>query len=336
MPVGTCATVKGLSTSQVESIGAQIILGNTYHLALRPGSDVVQELGGLHSFMGWGKPILTDSGGFQLFSLAKLTKIDESGAVFRSHIDGSTMELTPERSLEIQQQLGSDIAMVLDHVIELPNQRSVVEAAMRRSIRWAERCRKAHSRESQIQFAILQGGLDAGLRVECARAMVDLDFPGYAIGGLSVGETPEEMYAMLDVTCPALPSARPRYLMGVGTPTDLLEGVKRGVDMFDCVMPTRNGRNAMAFTDDGHVKIRNLKYERDPNPIQADVQTEFSHLSRSYVRHLFRAKEMLGPMILSLHNLAYYQRLMQQAREAIASDCFLDFYQQRMRGWKVG
>jgi queuine tRNA-ribosyltransferase len=243
--------------------------------------------------------------------------------------------LTPERSVQIQQQLGSDIAMVLDHVIELPNQRSVVEEAMRRSIRWAERCRDAHSRESQIQFAIVQGGLDAGLRVECARAMVALDFPGYAIGGLSVGETPEQMYAMLDVTCPALPHERPRYLMGVGTPADLLEGVKRGVDMFDCVMPTRNGRNAMAFTDDGHVKIRNLKYERDANPIQADVQTEFSHLSRSYVRHLFRAKEMLGPMILSLHNLAYYQRLMKQAREAIASDCFLDFYQQRMRGWKV-
>lgn len=336
MPVGTCATVKGLSTRQVESIGAQIILGNTYHLNLRPGSDIVAELGGLHPFMQWDKPILTDSGGFQLFSLAKLTKITEAGAVFRSHIDGSTIDLSPERSVQIQQELGSDIAMVLDHVVELPNKRSVIEDAMQRSIRWAARCRDAHSRDDQIQFAIVQGGLDAGLRIECARAMVDLDFPGYAIGGLSVGEPPAEMYAMLDVTCPVLPVDRPRYLMGVGTPIDLLEGVRRGVDMFDCVMPTRNGRNAMAFTDEGHLKLRNLKHERDPQPLQPEIETEFSQLSRAYIRHLFRAGEMLGPIILSLHNLAYYQRLMRQAREAIAADCFLDFYAERVAGWAGG
>ncbi len=333
MPVGTCATVKGLSTRQVASTGAQIILGNTYHLDLRPGAEIVEQLGGLHRFMGWESPILTDSGGFQLFSLAKLTKITEQGATFRSHIDGSTIELPPERSVEIQQQLGSDIAMVLDHVIELPASRDVVADAMHRTIRWAERCRDAHSLDRQVQFAIVQGGLDESLRVECARALIDLDFPGYAIGGLSVGETPQQMYEMLDITCPVLPPDRPRYLMGVGTPIDLLEGVRRGVDMFDCVMPTRNGRNAMAFTDQGHLKLRNLVHQRDPRPLQADVETEFSLLSRAYLRHLFAAGEMLGPIILSLHNLAYYQRLMRQAREAIASDCFLEFYEQRTSGW---
>lgn len=333
MPVGTCATIKGLSTRQVGSTGAQIVLGNTYHLDLRPGSEIVEQMGGLHQFMGWDKPILTDSGGFQLFSLAKLTKITEQGATFRSHIDGSTIELPPERSVQIQQHLGSDIAMVLDHVIELPASRDAVADAMHRTIRWAERCRDAHTSDDQVQFAIVQGGLDKQLRVECARALIELDFPGYAIGGLSVGETPAEMYEMLEITCPELPSDRPRYLMGVGTPTDLLEGIKRGVDMFDCVMPTRNGRNAMAFTDDGHLKMRNLVHQTDPRPIQADVETEFSQLSRAYVRHLFAASEMLGPIILSLHNLAYYQRLMRQAREAIAEDCFLEFYEQRKSGW---
>ncbi len=333
MPVGTVATVKGLSSSQVGATGAQILLGNTYHLDLRPGSSVIRDLGGLHQFMGWEKPILTDSGGFQLFSLAQLTKITEKGAVFRSHIDGSRIELTPERSVQIQQQLGSDISMVLDHVIELPANHDEVEEAMQRTIRWAERCKEAHTIETQVQFAIVQGGLDPDLRTECARRLVELDFPGYAIGGLSVGETPAEMYQMLEVTCPLLPEERPRYLMGVGTPIDLLEGVKRGVDMFDCVMPTRNGRNAMAFTDEGHLKLRNKVHETDPRPLQVEVETEFSQLSRAYIRHLFRAKEMLGPIILSLHNLAYYQRLMRQAREAIANDCFLEFYEMRNSGW---
>ena len=336
MPVGTCGTVKGLSTNQVAAVGSQILLGNTYHLALRPGADIVCELGGLHTFMGWDKPILTDSGGFQIFSLAQMTQITEQGAVFRSHIDGSMIELTPERSVAIQEQLGSDIAMVLDHVVELPASRERVEDAMQRSIRWARRCREAHTRPDQIQFAIVQGGLDTQMRVVCARLLQELEFPGYAIGGLSVGEPPEEMYAVLDVTCPALPLNRPRYLMGVGTPIDLLESVRRGVDMFDCVMPTRNGRNAMAFTDRGHLKLRNLKHERDQRPLQPEIVTEFSHLSRGYVRHLFKAGEMLGPIILSLHNLAYYQRLMRQARDAIANDCFLDFYQERKSGWAMG
>lgn len=334
MPVGTCATVKGLTTGLVKSTGAQIILGNTYHLALRPGSDVVQQLGGLQKFMGWEGPMLTDSGGFQLFSLAKLTRITEQGATFRSHIDGSEMHLTPERSVQIQEELGSDIAMVLDHVIELPNEQDKILDAMQRTIRWAERSRDAHTHKSQVQFAIVQGGLDAGLRVQCARELIELDFPGYAIGGLSVGEPPPEMYNILDITCPKLPEGKPRYLMGVGTPEDLLEGIRRGVDMFDCVMPTRNGRNAMAFTDQGKLKLRNAAHERDPRPLQANMETEYAHLSRAYIRHLFKSGEMLGPILLSLHNLAYYQRLMTQARQAISNDCFLDFYRERMLGWE--
>ncbi len=335
MPVGTCGTVKGLTTTQVESTGSQIILGNTYHLHLRPGEEIVSELGGLHRFMGWSRPILTDSGGFQIFSLARLTKIDDRGVRFRSHLNGSEIDLTPEKAVAIQEQLGSDIAMVLDHVVSLPNDRSVIEDAMLRSTRWAQRCQQAHQRTDQAQFAIVQGGLDVELRRQSAQQLVSLEFPGYAIGGLSVGEPPAEMYRILDATCPLLPTAKPRYLMGVGTPIDLLEGVLRGVDMFDCVMPTRNGRNAMAFTDTGHLKLRNQIHARDPRPLQAEVETEFSHLSRSYIRHLFIANEMLGPMILSLHNLAYYQRLMRQAREAIANDCFLDFYQQRKSGWGI-
>ena len=333
MPVGTCATVKGLTTGLVKSTGAQIISGNTYHLALRPGSDLVQELGGLQKFMGWDGPMLTDSGGFQLFSLAKLTKITEHAATFRSHIDGSVIELTPERSVQIQQELGSDIAMVLDHVIELPNSKDNVKDAMERTIRWAKRSQDAHTHDAQVQFAIVQGGLDPELRVECSRKLIELEFPGYAIGGLSVGEAPSEMYKMLDVTCPELPAEKPRYLMGVGRPEDLIEGIMRGVDMFDCVMPTRNGRNAMAFTDEGGLKLRNAVHTRDPRPIQEGIETEYSHLSRAYIRHLFKANEMMGPILLSLHNLAYYQRLMGQARDAIANDSFMDFYRERMAGW---
>lgn len=336
MPVGTCGTVKGLTTGLLEETGAQIILGNTYHLHLRPGSGLVQEMGGLPKFMGWNKPMLTDSGGFQIFSLARLTKINEQGAKFRSHIDGSLIELTPEGSVRIQEELGADIAMVLDHVVELPNRRSMVEEAMQRSIRWAERCRDAHTLDSQAQFGIVQGGLDEGLRRQCSEALIDLDFPGYAIGGLSVGEPPEEMYRILDVTTPLLPPNRPRYLMGVGTPQDLLESIRRGVDMFDCVMPTRNGRNATAFTDEGKMKLKNRCHQQDPRPLMEGIETSYSHLSRAYLRHLFSVREMLGPILLSLHNLAYYQRLMRQAREAIAADAFMEFYNERMKGWGLG
>lgn len=333
MPVGTSATVKGLTPQMVLETGAEIILGNTYHLALRPGPEIVEQLGGLHQMMDWQKPILTDSGGFQIFSLAKLTSVDENGATFRSHIDGSKIELTPEKSIAIQQALGSDIAMVLDHLVALPADRTTMEDACERTVRWAERCQRAATCTDQIQFAIVQGGLDPQLRKKNARDLAALDFPGYAIGGLSVGETPDEMYEALDVTCPQLPRDKPRYLMGVGTPVDLLQGIRRGVDMFDCVMPTRNGRNSLAFTDHGPLRLRNEIHKADRRPLQAGMSTPYAHFSRGYIRHLFMAGEMLGPILLSFHNLAYYQKLMSEARAAIKADSFLDFLKSRVSGW---
>ena len=336
MPVGTCGTVKGMTTGMVADAGSQILLGNTYHLHLRPGEDIVESLGGLHKFMDWNGPILTDSGGFQVFSLAKRTVVNESGAKFRSHIDGSEIEITPEISVAIQQRLGSDIAMQFDHVIALPNDRETVRDAMQRSLRWAVRCRDAHSRGDQVQFGIVQGGLDEALRAESARELIQTDFFGYAIGGLSVGEPPAEMYRMIDATAPHMPTDRPRYLMGVGKPQDLVESIRRGVDMFDCVMPTRNGRNAMAFTDDGFLKMRNAVHETDRRPIDAKTVTPLSHHSRGYVRHLFQANEMLAGTLVSMHNIAYYQRIMREAREAIAADAFLDFHAEKMAGWASG
>jgi len=296
MPVGSVGAVKGLEIQQLRATGAQMILGNTYHLALRPGEAVVAALGGLHRFMGWDGPILTDSGGFQLFSLARMTRVSDAGAVFRSHIDGRLLEITPERAVEIQEALGSDVAMVLDHVVALPNDAAVVRDATERTVRWARRCRDAAGRPQQALFGIVQGGLDPALRVECARALVELDFPGYAIGGLSVGEEPQAMYRVLDETLPALPADRPRYLMGVGRPEDLLEAIGRGVDLFDCVMPTRNGRNSMAFTDAGTMRLRNLQYERDPAPLEEGCPCAACRRSRGYLRHLFMSGEMLGPI----------------------------------------
>ncbi|MCL4190450.1 MAG: tRNA guanosine(34) transglycosylase Tgt [Thermoguttaceae bacterium] len=333
MPVGTVGTVKGLEIEQLRGTGAAMILANTYHLTLRPGEDVVRALGGLHQFTGWEGPILTDSGGFQLFSLAKMTKVTEARAVFRSHIDGRLLELSPERAIEIQEALGSDVAMVLDHVVSLPNSPSVIRDAAERSVRWAERCRRAATRTDQAQFAIVQGGLDAELRVWCAARLAELDFPGYAIGGLSVGETPEEMYRTLDATLPAMPTDRPRYLMGVGRPEDLLEAIRRGVDLFDCVMPTRNGRNAMAFTNQGPLRLRNLQYERDPSPLEEGCPCPACRRSRGYLRHLFMAGEMLGPILLSIHNVTYYQRLVADARRAIEDDRFEEFRRERFAGW---
>lgn len=335
MPVGTLGTVKGLTVDALQSTGSRIVLGNTYHLALRPGEEVVQSLGGLHQFMGWSGPMLTDSGGFQMFSLAKLVKVDERGAKFRSHIDGRLLELSPERSVEIQEALGADIAMVFDHVIGLPAPRVDIEDACWRSVRWAERCQHAATRADQTLFAIVQGGLDETLRQECAKALRSLDFAGYAVGGLSVGETAAEMHRILEVTTPHLPQDKPRYLMGVGRPEDLLNGIARGIDMFDCVMPTRNGRNAMAFTDEGPVKLRNAKYISDPKPLQPGMLWPSGVVSRGYLRHLFAADEMLGPILVSWHNIAYYHRLMREAREAILADCFKEFYHAKMRGWGV-
>lgn len=333
MPVGTLGTVKGVEISQIADTGTQIVLSNTYHLALRPGEQVVRSLGGLHAFMGWDGPILTDSGGFQLFSLAKMTKVDEDKAVFRSHIDGGLLELSPERAIEIQEALGSDIAMVLDHVVGLPNEPSVIRDAMERSVRWAKRCRDAATRSDQAQFAIVQGGLDPDLRVECAQRLSELDFPGYAVGGLSVGEPPEEMYQTLDVTVPAMPVDKPRYLMGVGRPEDLLEAVRRGIDLFDCVMPTRNGRNALAFTDRGALRLRNLRHQQDRRPLDEHCPCPACRRSRGYLRHLFMAGEMLGPILLSIHNITYYQRLLADAREAISEDRFEQFLGEKQEGW---
>ncbi len=333
MPVGTQGTVKGVELSQLIQTGAQMILGNTYHLALRPGAELVASLGGLHRFTGWNGPILTDSGGFQIFSLAQRTKVDEDAARFRSHIDGQLIELSPERAMEIQQLLGSDIAMVLDHVVALPNTDEQIADACHRSVRWAERCRKVQFPQ-QAQFGIVQGGLDPQLRTSCCEELVQLDFDGYAVGGLSVGESPEDMYRVLDFTCPALPEARPRYLMGVGRPQDLLEAIRRGIDLFDCVMPTRNGRNALAFTDEGTLRMRNERHRCDPRPIQQDCPCPACQRSRAYIRHLFIAGEMLGPILLSIHNLTYYQRLLGEAREAIERDNFVDFAETKQKNWR--
>jgi queuine tRNA-ribosyltransferase len=335
MPVGTQGTVKGVDPGRLRDTGAQMILANTYHLTLRPGEQTVAALGGLHEFMGWDGPILTDSGGFQVFSLADRVTVDETGVRFRSHIDGAAVELTPERAVAIQEQLGSDVAMVFDHVVALPNQRDVVADAMRRSLRWAERCRAAATRSDQALFAIVQGGLDAELRAESAERLVAMDFAGYAIGGLSVGESPTEMYAALDISTPLLPRERPRYLMGVGRPVDLLNGIARGIDLFDCVMPTRNGRNALAFTDAGPIRLRNQQHAFDRQPLEAACPCLACRHSRGYLRHLFQADEMLGPMLVSIHNLTYYQRLLAEARTAIAEDRLAALLTQRRRGWET-
>jgi queuine tRNA-ribosyltransferase len=333
MPVGTLGTVKGLTMDSLRATGAQMVLGNTYHLALRPGEDVVADLGGLHEFMGWEGPILTDSGGFQLFSLAQCTKVEEHAAVFRSHIDGRQFELSPERSIEIQETLGSDVAMALDQVIGLPARESEVREACDRTVRWAQRCLDARKRRDQAQFAIVQGGLDSDLRVECARQLVEFDFAGYAIGGLSVGEDEADMHRIIEATCPALPHEKPRYLMGVGTPKDLVEAISRGVDMFDCVIPTRNGRNALAYTDSGPLRMRNLIHQRDRQPLDKDCPCPACRHSRGYIRHLFVSGEMLGPILLTAHNITYYQRLVGEAREAIEVDSFMDFRERKIRGW---
>ena len=335
MPVGTRATVKGVSVDALAGTGTQMILANTYHLALRPGEQTVQSLGGLHAFSGWNGPILTDSGGFQVFSLAENTRITEEQAAFRSHLDGNLFELSPERAVAIQEALGSDVAMVLDHVVALPNDVDTVRDAMERTIRWARRSLAAHRRADQALFAIVQGGLEPKLRVDCAKQLRDLDFDGYAVGGLSVGETPAEMYQVLDIVVPELPSDKPRYLMGVGRPQDLLEGITRGIDLFDCVLPTRNGRNALAFTDRGPLRLRNLQYAQDRAPLAVDCLCLACRHSRGYLRHLFMTGEMLGPILVSIHNLTYYQRLMSAARQAIAAGEFAEFAAQRRAQWAL-
>ena len=335
MPVGTVGTVKGVDIERLEATGAQIMLANTYHLALRPGAERVAVLGGLHAMSGWQGPILTDSGGFQVFSLADRVEVDEQQVVFRSHIDGARVELSPERAMAIQSELGSDIAMQLDHVIGLPAPRDEVADAMSRSLRWAERCLASRS-EDQALFGIVQGGLDAELREESARSLAELPLEGYAVGGLSVGESAVEMYDTIAATTPHLPTDRPRYLMGVGRPEDLVEAVHRGIDMFDCVMPTRNGRNALAFTDEGPLRLRNERHADDTSPLDEDCSClACRRHSRGYLRHLFQAGEMLGPILLSVHNLTYYQRIMAEMRAAIESDTFASYRREKLQQWGV-
>lgn len=320
MPVGTAATVKGMTPEAVRSTGADIILGNTYHLMLRPGAELVHTLGGLHTFMHWDGPILTDSGGFQVMSLAKLRKLSEHSVVFQSHIDGATFELTPERAMEIQHLLGSDISMVLDECTPYPASEPQAAESMRLSMRWAERSKRAFTpREGYAIFGIVQGSVYPKLREESAAALKLIGFDGYAIGGLAVGEGQELMFEVLDCTVPHLPKDQPRYLMGVGKPDDIIGAVRRGVDMFDCVIPTRAGRFARAYTDEGEHNIRNARYTEDPKPLQEDCPCPAcTHYSRAYLNHLFRADEMLGPILLTWHNLTFYQQLMQKLRDAIA------------------
>ncbi len=326
MPVGTQATVKGLTPDVLRQIGSTIILGNTYHLALRPGEDVVRALGGLHRFMAWEGPILTDSGGFQVFSLAARRKLDEDGVTFRSHIDGREVVFTPERAIAIQEALGADIIMCFDHCPALPATREDVAEATWRTLRWAERCKAAQTRPDQALFGIVQGGTHEDLRRECAEALVGLDFPGYAVGGVSVGESRDEFMAALEATTPHLPRDKPRYLMGVGRPEDMLAAIARGIDMFDCVLPTRNGRNATCLSRRGPVKLRNAQYRLDPRPVDEACSCPVcARFSRAYLRHLFLADEMLGPILASIHNVAFLHDLMRQARAAIERGCYAQF-----------
>jgi queuine tRNA-ribosyltransferase len=324
MPVGTQATVKGITPDQLAATGTRMILANTFHLALRPGEAVVAGAGGLHRFMGWDRPILTDSGGFQVFSLAARNRVSDVGVTFRSHIDGSLLELTPERATAIQEALGADVAMCLDHCPSLPATREAIADAVRRTIAWARRCKEGHARADQALFGIVQGGPHADLRAECAEALLDMDFDGYAVGGVSVGEGRDEIRQALAVTTHLLPDDRPRYLMGVGRPQDILEAVATGIDLFDCVMPTRNGRNATCFTDAGLVKLRNAIHRNDYRPLEEGCDClACRRFSRSYLRHLFLAKEMLGPILASIHNVTYLQRLTRRIREAISMGRFV-------------
>lgn len=318
MPVGTVGTVKGMMTDSVRATGAGIVLGNTYHLMLRPGAERVRRLGGLHRMMDWPGPILTDSGGFQVMSLGTLREIDEDGVTFRSHIDGSKHRLTPEISTDIQFALDATITMAFDECPALPALPETLRRSMEMSMRWAARSREAFTpREGYGQFGIVQGGTERDLREYSANALIGIGFEGYAIGGLAVGEGQEAMFATLDFTTPLLPQDKPRYLMGVGTPDDLLGGVQRGIDMFDCVMPTRAGRTARAYTERGTLNLRNARFADDTRPLSPHDDSPLSRYPRAYLHHLFKAEEMLGPMLLTWHNLAYYQRLMRHMRAAI-------------------
>ena len=337
MPVGTQATVKAMTPDELKDCGAQIILSNTYHLHLRPGEELVKKAGGLHSFMNWDRPILTDSGGFQVFSLADFRKISENGVEFRSHLDGSKRFISPEIAVGIQEALGSDIAMQFDQISAYPCDHSQARDAMHRTIRWLERCMKAKKREDQALFGIVQGAFFSDLRIECAKEMANLDLPGFGIGGLSVGEPKEIMYDMLEKMMPFMPERKPRYLMGVGSPDCLIEGVLRGVDMFDCVLATRVARNGTVFTHDGRVVVRNAKYAEDFGPLDpsCDCYT-CRNFSRAYIRHTFKAGEILPLRLNTIHNIYFLTHMMTEMRQAIENDALLDwtneFYARHGRG----
>ncbi|MBF1057003.1 MAG: tRNA guanosine(34) transglycosylase Tgt [Peptostreptococcus sp.] len=327
MPVGTQATVKAMTPEELKEIGSQIILSNTYHLYMRPGHDLIERAGGLHKFMNWDKPILTDSGGFQVFSLGPLRKIKEEGVEFRSHLDGSKHFLSPEKATEIQNALGSDIIMAFDECAPYPADRQYVKNSLERTTRWLERCKAAHKYpEKQALFGIVQGGMYKELREQSAKEITAIDLPGYAIGGLSVGEPKDMMYEVLDYTVPLLPEDKPRYLMGVGSPDDLLEGVLRGIDMFDCVLPTRIARNGTAMTSQGKVVVRNASYAEDFTSLdpECDCYT-CKNYTKAYLRHLIKCNEILGARLLTIHNLHFLLKMMENVREAIKEDRLLDY-----------
>ena len=338
MPVGTGGTVKAMYMDQVRGVGADIILGNTYHLMLRPGAERVAKLGGLHDFALWPHPILTDSGGFQVMSLSKLRKISEKGVTFRSHIDGAPYEMSPERSIEIQGLLDSDIQMQLDECTALPSTPKEIQRAMELSLRWAERCKTAFGEQrGKAMFGIVQGGDIPDMRVRSAQALKALDLKGYAVGGLAVGEPQEVMLDMLDITCPELPAEKPRYLMGVGTPDDIIKSVARGIDMFDCVMPTRAGRHGLAYTRRGKVNLRNARHADDPRPLDEESDCPAARdYSRAYLHHLVKSGESLGAMLLTWNNLSYYQHLMSEIRASIEAGRFADRTAEISEGWARG
>ncbi len=337
MPVGTQATVKTLTPRDVRDTDTQILLCNAYHLAMRPGEQLIKDLGGLHRFMAWDGPILTDSGGYQIFSLEGLARVREEGVLFQSHFDGAWIDLSPERATRIQNDLGADIIMALDECVGFPCEREVARQAMQRSVRWAARCKAAHARPDQALFGIVQGATYPDLRLECCRGLVEIGFPGYAVGGVSVGEGPALLREVLGYTLPALPDERPRYVMGVGLPEDILECIALGVDMFDCVLPTRNGRSGWAFTRAGRVKIRNLQYRDDPRPVDERCRCyACRNFSRAYIRHLFNVDEILGLKLLTIHNIFFYNQLVREAREAIQAGRYPAFKDEVLAGGVAG
>ena len=326
IPVGTTGAVKGITPQQLKDTGAGIVLANTYHLLLRPGVETVEKLGGLHKLMAWNDPILTDSGGYQIFSLSSLTKIDDDGVEFASHIDGAKIYLNAEIATEIQNRLGADIIMCFDQCTPFPCDDSQLKKAVERTIRWAKCAKQAHANHNQLLFAVAQGGINLSLRTHCVSELVKMDFDGYAIGGLSVGEGHDSMIETVSLSTQLLPQDKPRYLMGVGTPADIIAAVKMGVDMFDCVLPTRNGRNAFAFTENGPIRLRNNAHINDTEPIEAGCDCYCcKNFSRAALRHFFNVGEMLGPILVSLHNLTFYQRLMAKIKRAIEKDEFADW-----------